>query len=223
MSNRTSNLMTAGLFAVGVGFMVSLPLRHTRSLPWSLFGSGALLAVAYVLVAIRRGRGARAAILRVLFAFGVVWAGFAWASWPLTPNRGYLTALSSAVILAPAYLLVAIRPGRGFGMRVFVAVALAILILQGISPDLRYYLSLFSLRRMKLGPRFYVDLVDTYILFPPLAALAVKVLLWRVKRPIPPGVCISCSYDLTGNISGVCPECGTKVANNSHEERSKTA
>jgi uncharacterized paraquat-inducible protein A len=23
--------------------------------------------------------------------------------------------------------------------------------------------------------------------------------------------CPSCSYDLTGNVSGVCPECGTKV------------
>jgi hypothetical protein len=27
-----------------------------------------------------------------------------------------------------------------------------------------------------------------------------------------PGVCVSCGYDLTGNVSGVCPECGTKLA-----------
>ena len=25
------------------------------------------------------------------------------------------------------------------------------------------------------------------------------------------GLCVECSYDLTGNISGVCPECGTKL------------
>jgi hypothetical protein len=25
------------------------------------------------------------------------------------------------------------------------------------------------------------------------------------------GLCVACSYDLTGNVSGVCPECGTKV------------
>jgi len=25
------------------------------------------------------------------------------------------------------------------------------------------------------------------------------------------GVCISCGYSLTGNVSGVCPECGTKA------------
>ena len=23
------------------------------------------------------------------------------------------------------------------------------------------------------------------------------------------GLCISCGYDLTGNVSGMCPECGT--------------
>jgi len=25
------------------------------------------------------------------------------------------------------------------------------------------------------------------------------------------GKCVSCGYDLTGNVSGVCPECGTAV------------
>lgn len=27
----------------------------------------------------------------------------------------------------------------------------------------------------------------------------------------PPGHCQTCGYDLTGNLSGVCPECGTEV------------
>ena len=27
------------------------------------------------------------------------------------------------------------------------------------------------------------------------------------------GLCITCGYDLTGNKSGVCPECGTKIEN----------
>jgi hypothetical protein len=26
------------------------------------------------------------------------------------------------------------------------------------------------------------------------------------------GRCVACGYDLTGNISGICPECGTKVS-----------
>jgi hypothetical protein len=29
------------------------------------------------------------------------------------------------------------------------------------------------------------------------------------KRPYPPGHCRRCGYDLTGNVSGRCPECGT--------------
>ena len=35
---------------------------------------------------------------------------------------------------------------------------------------------------------------------------------WRELRRVPtlrPGICFNCGYDLTGNISGVCPECGT--------------
>lgn len=27
----------------------------------------------------------------------------------------------------------------------------------------------------------------------------------------PPGHCRSCGYDLTGNVSGVCPECGSQI------------
>jgi len=34
----------------------------------------------------------------------------------------------------------------------------------------------------------------------------------RVRRRRPPGSCGKCAYDLTGNTSGVCPECGSSVA-----------
>ena len=33
----------------------------------------------------------------------------------------------------------------------------------------------------------------------------------RQRRRRRPGLCAKCSYDLTGNVSGVCPECGSKV------------
>jgi hypothetical protein len=33
----------------------------------------------------------------------------------------------------------------------------------------------------------------------------------RVRRPVQPGVCRKCGYNLTGNVSGVCPECGTVI------------
>ncbi len=31
---------------------------------------------------------------------------------------------------------------------------------------------------------------------------------WRERRRVPAGHCWNCRYDLTGNVSGVCPECG---------------
>ncbi len=34
---------------------------------------------------------------------------------------------------------------------------------------------------------------------------------WRDWRYIPPGQCQKCGYNLTGNVSGRCPECGTPV------------
>jgi hypothetical protein len=34
--------------------------------------------------------------------------------------------------------------------------------------------------------------------------------IWWGRRP-PPGHCRTCGYDLTGNVSGICPECGKPV------------
>lgn len=36
-------------------------------------------------------------------------------------------------------------------------------------------------------------------------------LLWWRDRPFPSGHCRQCGYDLTGNVSGRCPECGTPL------------
>ena len=36
--------------------------------------------------------------------------------------------------------------------------------------------------------------------------------LWWRDRPLPPDYCQRCGYNLTGNISGRCPECGTQIA-----------
>jgi hypothetical protein len=40
---------------------------------------------------------------------------------------------------------------------------------------------------------------------------------WRTARRLALGLCSGCGYNLTANISGVCPECGTAVA--AFEER----
>ena len=34
---------------------------------------------------------------------------------------------------------------------------------------------------------------------------------WRKRRKLGPNACLACGYDLTGNESGVCPECGVGV------------
>ena len=46
----------------------------------------------------------------------------------------------------------------------------------------------------------------------PLAVIGVPTILaWRRDRSFPPGHCQNCGYDLTGNTSGVCSECGIKI------------
>ena len=37
-------------------------------------------------------------------------------------------------------------------------------------------------------------------------------MFYRDRRRIPPGHCQKCSYDLSGNVSGKCPECGKPIA-----------
>jgi hypothetical protein len=52
----------------------------------------------------------------------------------------------------------------------------------------------------------------------PVCLLAVYPVLAFVRSPArrrrqrrQNGLCLACGYDLTGNVSGVCPECGTEV------------
>ncbi|MCG8403569.1 MAG: hypothetical protein MI923_00080 [Phycisphaerales bacterium] len=45
-----------------------------------------------------------------------------------------------------------------------------------------------------------------------LAVVFTRFLTWREGRRFPCHGCQVCAYDLTGNMSGVCPECGTKIA-----------
>ena len=45
-----------------------------------------------------------------------------------------------------------------------------------------------------------------------LISIPLTALLFRLDRKrIPPGHCQSCGYDLTGNVSGKCPECSEPV------------
>lgn len=61
----------------------------------------------------------------------------------------------------------------------------------------------------------YFGLAKSYTLpiWIPLSLLTVPTLFLfiRDRRRIPPGHCTNCGYDLTGNVSGVCPECGNRI------------
>ena len=39
-------------------------------------------------------------------------------------------------------------------------------------------------------------------------APVIWVIKWRKRRKLGPNACNSCGYDLTGNETGICPECG---------------
>jgi len=63
-------------------------------------------------------------------------------------------------------------------------------------------------------PDGVTDIYFRYWKWTPLFALlpVVWVLIWWLKRRRPhEGICWTCHYDLTGNTSGVCPECGTAI------------
>ncbi len=69
-----------------------------------------------------------------------------------------------------------------------------------------------SIRTIRMGRG---SVVQTYTQIPVWLPLAINALLtvflfWR-DRPILPGHC-PCGYDLRGNVSGVCPECGVEMS-----------
>jgi hypothetical protein len=44
------------------------------------------------------------------------------------------------------------------------------------------------------------------------AAVCLAWAWWRLRPRRVPGTCRHCGYDLTGNVSGLCPECGHTCA-----------
>ena len=64
-------------------------------------------------------------------------------------------------------------------------------------------------------PSFSVFNAGVHVYLPfwiPLGAVAVpSLIVWWRNRPWPPGHCPDCGYNLAGDVSGICPECGKAV------------
>jgi hypothetical protein len=58
--------------------------------------------------------------------------------------------------------------------------------------------------------RYVFPIAPVWLLFL-VVALPTGLLWWRDRRPIAPGHCRKCGYNLTGNVGGVCPECGERI------------
>ena len=69
--------------------------------------------------------------------------------------------------------------------------------------------------RLGLKPAYYSDargIAFTIPLWIPFLAVSVpSVIAWRYTRRLLKGHCRQCGYDLTGNVSGRCPECGSPI------------
>lgn len=69
-----------------------------------------------------------------------------------------------------------------------------------------------------------VGLVPAILMLPAMSLLLYKWLCLSLPvEGFVPGHCRRCGYDLTGNVSGVCPECGTKAHVRQTEAEARTA
>ena len=66
-------------------------------------------------------------------------------------------------------------------------------------------------KRYSRFPTIVLPLWIPFVLFATYPAVAMIRTHRRRKRQRAEGCCSTCGYDLRGNVSGICPECGTKI------------
>jgi hypothetical protein len=172
----------------------------------------------------------RGAIILVLLA------GAGLIVWLLFPCQ-LPSFVLAVVLLAACAVLLTGRPLRLHGA---VKVALVVGIILGVaatyvalfaplpvSPTTRFYLWASAPGAALLyviqggGPIYFpgIPILTANVVMYSFAALVVAGFVTVVgrlvtaarKRKPGPGYCPTCGYNLTGNVSGVCPECGTEV------------
>lgn len=127
-----------------------------------------------------------------------------------------LSLISAAVLFSAVLLL----PGVSRRLIMVIGVALLFwsvgyLFFFNSSPFLGGYLIVLPASRWQESDFWRrVRLDPTYSLGNLLGAWQVVLAIYLICRSYPwprPGFCRKCDYDLTGNVSGVCPECGSPI------------
>jgi hypothetical protein len=70
-------------------------------------------------------------------------------------------------------------------------------------PDIKRIGTTITMCSLPLWPMFVL-----FAAYPAVAFIRGPLRRWRRRRK---GLCTACGYDLTGNVSGVCPECGSDI------------
>ncbi len=147
-----------------------------------------------------------------IYLAGAHWLGF----YVLLPQRDTATAVFEQrldecallwVVLWSVYgwVFVARAGSQGAVIRgnIVAVIPLFLCSIAGVSKALRWLHSM---------PLWATACVAALGLFQGLAlwsALLAQTYIWR--RRLATGICLRCGYNLTGNVSGICPECGTRV------------
>jgi hypothetical protein len=126
--------------------------------------------------------------------FGVTWKG---------EQFGHLLSLDSGAIW--------IQRGRAAGFRDVSSSYLRSHDLSLSRGESAFVPDLIRPIRPVIGPISHILILPLWVPF--VFLLIPTMLLWRRDRQRPrPGFCQRCDYDLTGNVSGRCPECGLEIA-----------
>jgi hypothetical protein len=64
---------------------------------------------------------------------------------------------------------------------------------------------------MTIGDEVGIVFVSAMTVIPAAVLIWIGAILSRQEMRGTPGYCSKCGYCLTGNTSGVCPECGTRI------------
>jgi len=175
----------------------ALPHRsETRRGSGSVQALGASLGARYRIGALLRWSGIVACGLLL-----AVWAGSIWHGIWLNSGDGWMLELTDSAIRLEVDRS---RHDAWFSSAGYVFI--------GRNPHGRFLLRFVPHTWDIQGPRGHTlrggGTLPLWYLLVPIAVLTGRS-VWRHRRRPLPGHCEQCRYDLTGNVSGVCPECGT--------------